>query len=151
MKVVIQRSLKSKVKVDGKTIGKIDKGFTLLVSFTLSDDDKVIDYMIKKIVNLRIFDDEYGIMNKSIMDIKGEILSISQFTLYADTSKGNRPNYVKALNSKKAVKLYDLFNEKLSRYVPVQTGKFGANMILEITNDGPVTVCLEREVEHDKK
>lgn len=151
MRVVVQRSLKSKVKVDGKTIGKIDKGLTLLVGFTLFDDEKTINYMVKKIVNLRIFDDEDGIMNKSILDVKGEILSVSQFTLYADTAKGNRPSYVKALNSKKAVKLYDLFNEKLSRYVPVQTGKFGADMSLEITNDGPVTICLEKEVEHDKK
>lgn len=144
MRVVVQRSLKSSVKVDGKIVGKIDKGLTLLVGFTEGDDISIIDYMVKKIVNLRIFDDENGVMNKSILDCNGSILSVSQFTLYADTSKGNRPSYVKALDSSKAIKLYEIFNEKLKKFVNVETGVFGAHMVLNITNDGPVTICLEK-------
>ena len=102
--------------------------------------------MVRKIINLRVFDDEKGIMNKSLLDINGEVLSVSQFTLYADTRKGNRPSYGKALNGSEAIKLYDLFNEKLSKYVMVETGIFGANMLVNIINDGPITIMLESRV-----
>ena len=114
MRVLVQRSKKSSVTINNKVVGKIDKGLVLLVGFTEGDTSREIDYMIKKVLNLRIFDDENGVMNKSILDVGGSILSISQFTLYADTKKGNRPSYIKALNGEKATKLYDKFNEKLS-------------------------------------
>ena len=103
--------------------------------------------MVKKVLNLRIFDDENGVMNKSILDVGGGVLSISQFTLYADSKKGNRPSYMNALKSAEALKLYDLFNKKLSEYVDVGTGKFGADMIVNINNSGPVTILLEKERE----
>ncbi len=143
MKVVVQRSKKSSVTVDNKVVGEINQGLVLLVGFTFNDNEAIIDKMIKKIVNLRIFDDEAGVMNKSILDTKGSILSISQFTLYANTKKGNRPSYIEALPGGEAVKLYDLFNQKLKNFVPVQTGIFGAEMEVLITNDGPITICLE--------
>jgi len=143
MRVLVQRSLNSLVSVDGKVTGKINKGLVLLVGFTDGDSEKEIDYLVKKIVNLRIFEDENNIMNKSILDVGGEILSISQFTLYADTKKGNRPSYIRALNGIDASKLYKLFNEKLSQFVKVETGVFGADMLVSISNDGPITILLE--------
>ena len=145
MRVVVQRVKESSVKVDGKIVGKSGYGYMLLVSFTKGDNEKVIDYMVNKIVNLRVMDDENKVMNKSILDIKGTILSISQFTLYGDAKKGNRPSYIKALNGSEASKLYDLFNEKLSKFVPVQTGVFGADMEVSLINDGPITILLEKE------
>lgn len=145
MKVVVQRVKKASVKVSGKVVGKCGYGYMLLVSFTNGDSLKTIDYMINKICNLRIMDDEFGVMNKSILDIKGSILSISQFTLYGDCKKGNRPSYIKALNGEEASKLYDLFNEKLSKLVPVQTGIFGASMDVSLINSGPITIILEKE------
>ena len=151
MRILVQRSLKSSVSVDEKTIGKIDRGLVLLVGFTYGDSEKEIDYLINKVLHLRIFDDENGVMNKSILDVGGSILSVSQFTLYADTKKGNRPSYVKALDSINAVKLYKIFNERLSKYVKVETGKFGAEMKVNITNDGPVTILLEKGCADDKK
>lgn len=151
MRILVQRSLKSSVSVDGKTIGKIDRGLVLLVGFTYGDSEKEIDYLINKVLHLRIFDDENGVMNKSILDVGGSILSVSQFTLYADTKKGNRPSYVKALDSINAVKLYKIFNERLSKYVKVETGKFGAEMKVNITNDGPITILLEEGCADDKK
>lgn len=144
MKVVVQRSLKAKCRIDGKITGKINKGLMILVGFTEGDDEETLKYMAKKIVNLRIFDDELGIMNKSILDVKGEILSISQFTLYADARKGNRPSYIKALGGEQASILYDKFNKILGEYVHVETGIFGADMKIEFTNDGPITIILER-------
>ena len=143
MKVVVQRSLDSSVEVDGKIVGKIDKGLVLLAGFTLNDSIKEIEYLVDKIVNLRIFDDENGVMNKSVLDIGGSILSISQFTLYADTLKGRRPSYKNALNNELASPLYDLFNQKLKELVNVETGIFGSDMKVSITNDGPVTIILE--------
>lgn len=143
MRVIVQRCRKGKVEVNNKLINKIDAGLVLLVGFTEEDSNKEIDKLVKKVVNLRIFDDENGIMNKSIIDVKGKILSISQFTLYADTKKGNRPSYIKALNGEKAIKLYDKFNEELNKYVETVTGIFGANMQLFIQNDGPITIALE--------
>ncbi len=144
MRIVVQRVLESNVKVDGKTVGQIGKGMMILVSFTDTDTVNEIDYMVNKVSNLRIFDDENGIMNLSIKDVGGEVLSISQFTLYGDARKGNRPSYVAALNGEKAIKLYDLFNEKLSEQVHVEKGIFGADMKVSLINDGPVTILLEK-------
>jgi len=143
MRVIVQRSLKSNVVVDGKIVGEINNGLVLLVGFTYGDSVATIEKMVNKIIKLRIFDDENGVMNKSVLDAQGAILSISQFTLYADTKKGNRPSYVKALNGAEATNLYDLFNEKLREYTKVETGVFGADMTVSITNDGPVTIALE--------
>ena len=144
MRIVVQRVAHSSVTVDEKIVGKIGKGLMRLVSFTPGDTEKEIDYMINKVLNLRIFDDECGIMNLSVKDIGGEILSISQFTLYGDASKGNRPSYVKALNGDEATKLYDLFNKKLSENIHVEKGIFGADMKVDLLNDGPVTILLEK-------
>ena len=143
MKVVVQRSKYSKVEVDGKLVNAINSGLVLLVGFTQTDTEKEIVTMARKIANLRIFDDENGVMNKSILDVGGEILSISQFTLYGDAIKGNRPSYIKALNGKEAIKLYELFNKELSKYVETKPGIFGADMQVSIHNDGPITIILE--------
>ena len=145
MKVLVQRVLSSSVEVDNKIVGQINKGLMLLVGFTDSDTDKEIDYMVDKIINLRIFDDENGVMNKSLIDVNGSILSISQFTLYADTRKGRRPSYIKALNGDKAILLYDKFNNKLKEEnIKVETGLFGADMKVSLINDGPITIMLEK-------
>lgn len=143
MKVIVQRSLKSKVEVDKKIVGEIEKGFVLLVGFHVDDTEEDLNYMVKKILNLRIFDDENGVMNRSILDEKASILSISQFTLYANTKKGNRPSYIEAMRPEKATLLYDKFNQKLKEQIHVETGIFGADMKVSITNDGPVTIVLE--------
>ena len=143
MKVVVQRSKYSKVEVNNKLINEISSGMVILVGFTEGDDYAKILKMVKKIVNLRIFDDENGVMNKSILDVGGKILSISQFTLYGDTSKGNRPSYVKALNGNLAIKLYEKFNEELNKYVKTVPGIFGSDMQVSILNDGPVTIVME--------
>ena len=143
MKVIVQRSRASSVKVDGKVVGSIARGLVLLVGFTYGDNEEIIAKMVKKILNLRIFDDEDGVMNKSILDTKGEILSISQFTLYASTEKGNRPSYKDALNKELALDLYEKFNDKLRESVKVATGIFGAVMEVSITNDGPTSIIIE--------
>ena len=143
MKVVVQRSKKSSVSVSEKIVNEIDNGMVLLVSFTQGDTIDNILKMTKKIANLRIFDDEEGVMNKSILDVGGQILSISQFTLYGDTTKGNRPSYVKALNGEEAIKLYETFNEEMNKYVLTKPGIFGAEMMVNISNDGPVTLIME--------
>ncbi len=143
MKVVIQRSLESKVIIANQVYNEISKGLVILSCFTQDDTIEDIDYIVKKIVNLRIFNDEFEIMNKSILDIKGSILSISQFTLYAVTKKGNRPSYNLALNGEDAIKLYEVFNQELNKYVPTYPGIFGAKMTLNITNDGPVTIIID--------
>ena len=144
MRALVQRSGKSSVVVEGKTIGKIDSGIVVLVGFTEGDNQEKIEYIAKKIVNLRIFDDENGVLNKSILDYGGSILSISQFTLYADTKKGNRPSYINAMGGEEAIKLYEAFNKELEKYLHVETGKFGAEMTVNITNDGPITIMLEK-------
>ena len=143
MKVVVQRSKKSSVSVSEKIVNEIDNGMVLLVSFTQGDTIDNILKMTKKIANLRIFDDEKGVMNKSILDVGGEILSISQFTLYGDTTKGNRPSYMKALNGEEAIKLYKTFNEEMNKYVVTKPGIFGAEMMVNISNDGPITLIME--------
>ena len=144
MRILVQRCDKASVKVNNKIVGSIDKGMMILVGFTQSDTSKNIDYMVEKVLNLRIYDDEKGIMNKSILDVGGSILSVSQFTLYADTRKGRRPSYVNALNGEKSVLLYDEFNQKLKEHIHVETGIFGAEMKVELINDGPVTIMLEK-------
>ena len=143
MKVLVQRSKQSSVKVNNKLVNSIEHGLVLLVGFTEGDTIKGIEKLAKKVVNLRIFDDEAGIMNKSILDVGGEILSISQFTLYANTAKGNRPSYIEALNGEEASKLYERFNEELNKYIMTKPGIFGADMEILITNDGPITIMLE--------
>ena len=143
MRIFVQRSLKSSVSVNNKIVGSIDKGLVILVGFTEGDNSEKIDYLVKKVLNLRIFDDENGVMNKSILDVGGSILSISQFTLYADTKKGNRPSYINAMKGDTAVNLYEEFNNKLKEYVSVETGIFGSDMIVNIENDGPVSILLE--------
>ena len=145
MRIIVQRCDKAEVRVEGNVVGKINYGMMLLVSFTYGDTEKEIDYLVNKVLNLRIFDDENGVMNKSILDINGEILSISQFTLYANTSKGNRPSYIDALKGEDAIKLYDMFNEKLKSKIHTETGVFGAEMKVDFINDGPITILLEKE------
>ncbi len=144
MRVLVQRSNNASVVIDNKIYNKIDNGLVLLVGFTEGDDIEKIKFLARKVVNLRIFPDENDIMNKSILDYGGEVLSISQFTLYADTSKGNRPSYIKALGGEEANKLYELFNKELEKYVKVKTGVFGADMEINISNIGPTTISLER-------
>ena len=144
MRVVVQRSGKAKLKSDGKDYSSIEKGLMVLVGFTEGDGLDEIKWMVNKVVNLRIFDDEEGVMNKSILDVGGEILSVSQFTLYGDCKKGSRPSYIKALNGDKASPLYDKFNEELSKYVKVSTGVFGSDMEISFTNIGPVTIIIEK-------
>ena len=143
MKVVIQRSKYSNVVIDNQIYNEINNGLVVFSCFTEGDTLDDINYIVKKIINLRIFDDEFGVMNKSILDTRGSILSISQFTLYADTKKGNRPSYVKALNGIESSKLYDIFNEELKKVVPTVTGVFGADMQVNITNDGPITIIID--------
>ena len=144
MKAVIQRSKESSVTVDDKIVGKIDHGLVVLVGFTEGDTESDIDYIVNKIVNLRIFNDENNVMNKSLLDVNGQILSISQFTLYADTKKGRRPSYVNALKGEKAILLYELFNKKIKELgITIETGIFGADMEVSIKNDGPTTIVME--------
>ncbi len=145
MRVLVQRCDKANVKVDSNIVGSIDKGLMILVGFTEGDNFDTIKYMVDKIVNLRVFDDENGIMNKSLLDKSYSILSVSQFTLYGDASKGRRPSYINALNGSLAKPLYDKFNEELRKYgIKVETGIFGGDMKVELINDGPVTIMLER-------
>lgn len=143
MRVVIQRVLESNVIVDGKIAGKINKGLNILVGFTQGDTVDTINKMISKILKLRIFDDENHVMNKSIVDVNGEILLISQFTLYADTHKGNRPSYIKALNGNDANLLYQTMIKLCNDKIHTEHGIFGADMKVNIVNDGPVTICME--------
>ena len=143
MKVVIQRCKYGSVYVDNKLVNEIGQGFVILVGFHTTDTEEDINYIVKKTLNLRVFDDENGVMNKSILDVGGSILSISQFTLYADTKKGNRPSYINAMKGEEAIKLYDKFNTKLREHIRVEEGIFGADMVVSINNDGPITILLE--------
>lgn len=145
MRAVVQRVSSSKVTVDGEVTGEINKGLLVLLGVTHEDTSKDVDYIIDKVLNLRIFEDENDVMNKSLLDINGNILSISQFTLYGDASKGRRPSYIKALGGDKATLLYDEFNNKLrDKGIEVGTGIFGADMKVSLINDGPVTILLEK-------
>lgn len=144
MRILVQRSKKSNVSVNNNIVGSINNGLVLLVGFTHNDTKEDIIKLAKKVVNLRIFDDENGVMNKSLLDVGGQILSISQFTLYGDCTKGNRPSYIAAMKGEKAINLYDEFNEELRKYgVIVETGIFGEMMSVNINNYGPTTIWLE--------
>ena len=144
MRVVLQRVAHASVTVDGEIIGKIQRGFLLLVGVTHDDTMEDMEYLVRKIVQMRIFEDEEGKLNRSIQDIGGEILSVSQFTLYADTKKGNRPSFSKAAPGDVALKMFEQFNGLLrDTGIPVETGQFGADMKVELLNDGPVTILLD--------
>lgn len=143
MKVVIQRCKNGSVSVDNKIINEIGKGFVILVGFHVNDTLEDIDYIVRKVVSLRVFDDENGVMNKNIIDSGGEILSISQFTLQAITKDGNRPSWNEAMKGEEAIKLYELFNQKLNDKVNTYGGVFGADMLVNIANDGPVTIIID--------
>lgn len=148
MKLVIQRVLESKVLVNQKVVGEIGKGLFVLVGFTHTDTSKEIEYLVKKLLALRIFEDNEGKMNLSVTDIQGEILVVSQFTLYADTQKGNRPSFIHAAKPEIAIPLYEQFLEKLrkSTSLRIQNGIFGANMKVHLINDGPVTIVMDTNV-----
>ena len=145
MKVVVQRSKHSSVSVSNELISEIDSGLVLLVGFALDDDISDLEYIVKKVLNLRIFDDEKGIMNKSILDVGGSILSISQFTLQANTKDGNRPSYINAMKGEDAIKLYEIFNSKLNESIKTYPGVFGADMLIKIDNDGPITIVIDSQ------
>lgn len=143
MKVVIQRVKKAQVVIDEELVGDIKQGLLLLVGVGPDDEQEDLDYAVRKITNMRIFSDDMGKMNLSVQDVKGSILSVSQFTLFADTKKGNRPAFTGAAKPDKAEQLYNAFNETLAQYVPVETGVFGADMHVSLVNDGPVTIILD--------
>ena len=149
MKVVVQRSKKSSVSVDGKLINSIESGLCLLVGVNVEDTLEDADKLANKVLNLRIFDDENGIMNKSILDVGGKILSISQFTLQADTRKGNRPSYINAMKGEDANKIYEYFNSKLNEQIKTYPGVFGADMLVSIENDGPITIIIDTKEKKD--
>ncbi|MFP4555556.1 MAG: D-aminoacyl-tRNA deacylase [Bacteroidales bacterium] len=145
MKVVIQRVSSASVEVEGAIVGSIGHGMLLLVGFENDDTNEDVDWMVGKLCRLRIFDDDNGVMNLSILDINGEFLAISQFTLHAKTKKGNRPSYIRAANPDLAIPLYKAFVEKLKNQSdqPVQEGVFGAKMLVALKNDGPVTIIID--------
>lgn len=145
MRVVLQKVNRAQVAVDGQVIGKIGRGYMLLVGFAPTDGDEQLDYLVHKIVNLRVFEDENGKMNYGLREVGGAILSISQFTLYADTKHGNRPGFSKAAPPAIAEPLYQRFNEKLAATgIHVETGQFGAMMKVDLENDGPTTIIYEK-------
>lgn len=143
MRIVIQRVSQASVTIDGKIAGEIQQGLLLLVGICPEDGQEDIEYAVRKISQMRIFSDQEDKTNLSVQDVGGQILSISQFTLYADTKKGNRPAFTGAAKPDLATALYDQFNQKLAQTVPVQTGEFGADMKVSLVNDGPVTIVLD--------
>ena len=143
MRIVLQRVLKASVAIENQTKAAIGPGLLLLVGVGPDDTQEDLDYAVRKIINMRIFSDAEGKMNLSIQDIKGSILSVSQFTLFADTKKGNRPAFTKAAPPDMAADFYQRFNAKLTQFVPVETGVFGADMQVPLVNDGPVTIILD--------
>lgn len=151
MKILVQECLKASVIIDGKTVGNIDRGEVIFVGFTQSDTCELVDKMISKLLKLRIFPDENNKTNLNLSQINGQLLVVSQFTLYADLSEGNRPSFVNALSSEKSVVLYNRFVESLKKYVPnLQTGVFGADMKVILVNDGPFTIILDsKEIYHE--
>ena len=145
MKLVVQRVKKAEVKVDGNIVGKIDKGFLVLIGIKVGDTKEQADYLVKKLCNLRVFSDENDKMNLSIKDVKGKVLIVSQFTLYGDCSQGNRPSFIEAARPKEANPLYEYFcNQCELNNIEVQKGIFGADMKVELINDGPVTIIIEK-------
>lgn len=152
MRIIIQRVTEGSVTIEGKVNGKIGKGYVVLVGFGQNDDESLLMPMIEKMINLRIFEDEQGKMNRSLLDIKGEILSISQFTLYANCRHGRRPGFTDALEPQQATQLYNRFNEMVKGLgVHLEQGVFGADMKVEIHNDGPVTIILDSDRDISKK
>lgn len=144
MRIVVQRSKEAQVTVTGKVVGKINKGYVLLVGVTHEDSEDDAKYLAEKIAHLRVFEDDNMKMNLSLLDVGGEILSVSQFTLYGDCRKGRRPNFMEAAKPDHAEKIYDHFNRLLEEQgIHVETGQFGAMMDVQLTNDGPVTLILE--------
>ena len=144
MRVVLTTVLEASVKIENRLVAKISRGYLLLVGFTNGDDRETIDKMVDKILSLRVFPDENGQINISLQDVNGSILSVSQFTLYANASKGRRPSFVDALRPGEAEPLYEYFNQQLElKYGKVQTGVFGADMKVESINDGPFTLLLD--------
>lgn len=145
MRVVIQRTAYASVTIDGELKSKIGKGLMILVGFENADTDDDVAWMTRKVLNIRIFDDENGVMNRSVIDVEGEILIVSQFTLHAMTAKGNRPSYIRAAGHDVAVPLYEKFISEVEKGLgkPVGTGRFGADMKCELLNDGPVTICID--------
>ncbi len=147
MKIVVQRVKKASVTINGEVHGKINQGYLLLVGFGLNDDESIAEQMADKVLKLRVCDDSNGKMNLSILDIQGEILSISQFTLYADASKGRRPSFTDACPPQLATKLYDHFNDELRKSeLNIQTGIFQAEMDVELINSGPITIILDSDI-----
>ena len=145
MKLVVQRVKKAEVKVDGNIIGKIDKGFLVLIGIKVGDTKEQADYLVKKLCNLRVFSDENDKMNLSIKDVKGKLLIVSQFTLYGDCSQGNRPSFIESARPEEANPLYEYFcNQCELNNIEVQKGIFGADMKVELINDGPVTIIIEK-------
>ena len=140
---MIQRVKSASVSIDGRVYNAIQQGLLLLVGVGPEDDQKDLDYAVRKIVNMRIFSDDEGKMNLSVKDIQGEILSVSQFTLFADTKKGNRPAFTGAAKPDMAEAFYQEFNQELAKEVSVEAGVFGADMQVELVNDGPVTIILD--------
>lgn len=145
MRVVVQRVSKASVKVENEIVGEINEGLMILVGIENEDKEEDADWLSKKLCNLRIFDDEEGVMNKSLLDVKGNILAVSQFTLHAKTKKGNRPSYIAAAKPDISVPLYEYFVEKLKNEsgANVETGRFGAHMEVALVNDGPVTILID--------
>jgi D-aminoacyl-tRNA deacylase len=145
MRVLVQRVSRAEVRVAGRVVGRIDRGFVLLVGFTYTDTDEQLEWMADKIVGLRLFADDEDKMNRSIADVGGAMLVVSQFTLYGDAVKGRRPSFIDAARPELAIPLYERFVTKLrDRGVTTETGEFGASMEVELVNDGPVTLWLER-------
>ena len=146
MKFIVQRVNKSQVEVEEKIVGKIDKGFMVLIGITHNDTKEIADFLVRKLINLRVFEDENGKMNLSLKDVQGSLLLISQFTLYADCTSGNRPSFINAAKPELANELYEYIIEECKKQIPnVQTGIFGADMQVSLVNDGPVTIILEKE------
>ena len=147
MRIVVQRCSRAEVRIDGRIAGQINRGFLLLVGITDSDTQSTADLLAKKIAQLRVFEDEQGKMNLALNDVGGSVLSISQFTLYADCRKGNRPSFIRAARPEIASPLYDYLNEVLREQygLHVETGRFGADMKVDFINDGPVTILLDSD------
>ena len=144
MKILVQNALNAKVEIDKKIVGQIDRGFCVFVAFTNGDNEQIVDKMINKLITARLFQDENGKTNLSLLDINGSILSVSQFTLYASLKDGRRPSFIASLEPTRASELYDYFNKKIKELnINVEKGIFGADMKVSLTNDGPFTIMLD--------